>query len=80
LRAKAEKMLAWPMQRQTTSKDGRTVVIEPARWSFQTVALLAKTAAEIGAATLLAVATDVDDLSDAEARATSEEPGTGPED
>jgi hypothetical protein len=80
LRAKFEKMLAWPMQRQTTSKNGKTVIIEPARWSFQTVALIARTAAEIGAATLLAVATDVDDLSDAEARATSEEPGTGPED
>jgi hypothetical protein len=77
LRAKLEKILAWPMERQTTSKDGKTVVIEPARWSYQTVALLARTAAEIGAATLQAVAADVDALTDAEARATSEEPGTG---
>jgi hypothetical protein len=78
LRAKLEKMLAWPVQRQTTSKDGKTVVIEPARWSFQTIALIARTAAEIEAATLLAVATDVDAFSDAEARATSEEPGASP--
>jgi virulence-associated protein VagC len=69
IRAKLDKMLAFPLQRTETSKDGQTVIIEPIRWSFQTVALLARTAAEIGAAVLLAVGSDPDELTEAQARA-----------
>jgi hypothetical protein len=79
IRAKAEKMIAWPIQRQETSKDGKTIVIEPTRWSFQTAALMAKTAAEIGAAVLLAVGQDVDAISEVEARAIAEDDPPGQE-
>jgi virulence-associated protein VagC len=77
LRAKLDKMLAFPLQRTETSKDGKTVIIEPIRWSFQTVALLARTAAEIGAAVLLAVGSDPDELTEAQARAILDEPAEG---
>jgi hypothetical protein len=74
LREKLKAMLAWPIARQKTAKDGTTIIFDPARWSYQTVALLAKTAAELGAAVLLAVGKDPDELTDAEARAITEDP------
>jgi hypothetical protein len=67
LREKLKKMLEFPISKQTT-KDGKTI-IEPARWSYQTIVSLAKAAAEIGAAVLLAVGSDPDALTEAEARA-----------
>jgi hypothetical protein len=75
IRGKFEAMIAWPITRKF-SRDGKTV-FEPARWSFQTAALLARQAAELEAATLLAVASDPDELTDVEARATAEEPIEG---
>ena len=77
LRAKLDRMLAFPLQQTRTSADGKTIIIEPVRWSFQTVALLAKTAAEISAAVLLAVGQDVDEFTDAQARALVDDPAEG---
>jgi len=44
LRTKAEEMARYPLTRQRTERDGHTIVIEPARWTFRDARAIAETA------------------------------------
>jgi hypothetical protein len=74
IRVKLKAMLAWPISRQRTEKDGKTIIFEPAKWTYQSVALLAKTSAEIGAATLMAAGHDPNDFTEAQLRLIIDDP------
>jgi hypothetical protein len=66
LHEKAARMLDFPLQKVEHSADGKTTHIYPARWTFQTAALILKTAAELKAAVFAAVDLDPAEMSDAE--------------
>lgn len=77
LRAKADKMLAFPLQRTVVECDDHgheTTVIHPTKWTFWTAAQMLRMAAEIQAAVLEAVSKDPADLSDAKLHAIAGEP------
>ena len=45
---RARKMLAFPLQQQTTLKDGKTVVINPVRWAARDIATFASLLGKLG--------------------------------
>jgi hypothetical protein len=62
--AKADAMLDAPLATERT--EGNMTVITPARWTFGTLARIARAAAELEVAVLTATAKDPADMSDAE--------------
>jgi hypothetical protein len=66
----AEQMRKWPLQTQRTSKDGKKVIIKPARWSKDTMFKMLRMAAELEAAVLAAASKDPADMSAAELEGT----------
>jgi hypothetical protein len=63
LKSKVEEMLAFPVHRTKRAMDGGSVVVEPAKWTYQSLSLLARTAVEIEAGTLAAATRPVEELS-----------------
>lgn len=47
LRKKAEAMLAFPLQEQTASKDGKTIIIKPCKWSVADAARMMEVAMKL---------------------------------
>lgn len=48
LKAKADLMLQFPLKTEKLSTDGKTVIIEPAEWSFNTAVRMQETALKLG--------------------------------
>lgn len=69
LRATVRQMLKFPLATMTTSKDGKTTVVEPARWTLRDAFAGAKVSVEMIAAALAAWGKDTVDMTDGELEA-----------
>jgi hypothetical protein len=63
---KIDEMLAFPLATEKLLREGKVVHVYPAKWNYGSIALLARTLADLRAAALMAMTRPIDEYSDSE--------------